>query len=88
MKDYYDSSASGPTVPAENYYAIVPGETFELVEGTKRLYGDMGRNIILRGFRRQAGAALLNVPSGTILDGCIRAVRATDIAAYGIVVLV
>ena len=87
FKDSYQHLSDSLISPAEFCFAISPDDVAELQEATKAIYVGNGGDVTLRCVRGEADITFTNVPSGSILDVRVRAVRHTGTTASNIVAL-
>lgn len=84
-KDEFDNFSASPIAPAENCFSITPDNTADLALATKALFIGTGGDVVLVPVRGSQPVTFRNVPSGSILDVRVRAVKSTGTTAEHIV---
>lgn len=84
-QDKFEHVADGLTAPAEESFAITPDDNAELPQVTKALYIGDGGDITLRTSRSATDTVFRNLPTGSILDVRVSAVRASGTTASNLV---
>ena len=84
-QDRYQNSADSLISPAQVCFAITPSDTADISQVTKAIYVGEGGDITLRAIDSSADVTFANVPTGSILDVRVKAIRATGTTAADIV---
>lgn len=87
IKDPFESAADSPIAPSEFCFAIEPSDTAGLMQATKAIYVGGGGDVTVRTVRADADVTFRNVPSGSILDIRVNAVRSSGTSATDLVAL-
>jgi hypothetical protein len=85
INDPFAHSVDSSIAPAQNGFAITPQDDVDLLLATKAIYVGSGGNITLRMLQADADITFVNVPSGSILDLRVRAVRSTGTSASSLI---
>jgi hypothetical protein len=85
FEDKFRNSVDTPTAPSERCFAIVPDDANDVDHGTKAIFIGVGGDVSLVSVRGEQPVLFRNIPSGSILDVRVRAVKASGTTATDIV---
>jgi len=83
--DNFGSVLDSLIAPARNCFSITPNDTVMLPVLPKAIYVGTGGNVVVRAIDGSSDVTFANVPSGSILDVRVTAIRATGTSASNLV---
>lgn len=83
--DPFKYLTDSPMAPAEQCFEILPSDSQDLATPTKALYVGEAGDIALVTLRGDSEIIFRNLPSGSVLDVRVKAVRATGTTAASLV---